>query len=122
MFSNRIDWPCEIWLATPERTESMPRVTRKDGTLSMVTSPPLIRPTTAPMPTPTSVAPSTPNWSTVSAARMPARVTIAPIERSMEPIRITIVSASATVRSTADWRPIFSALADDRNSGLTMEK
>ena len=60
MLSNRIDWPCEIWLAMPERIESIPRVTRKDGTLSVVTRLPLTRPTMAPTPTPTRVAPKHP--------------------------------------------------------------
>ena len=41
VLANRIDCPCEIWFVTPERIESMPSVTRKEGTRSIVTEEPI---------------------------------------------------------------------------------
>ena len=102
MLANRIDWPWEIWFVTPERIESMPSVTRKEGTRSIVTKSPLAKPTNAPAATPTSPPPNAPSVSTVSAVRMPVSVTSAPTERSIDPIRITTVSASDTSSSTDD--------------------
>ena len=109
--------------ATPERIDSIPSVTRKDGIRSQVTSNPEKAPTTPPKASVKRIAGIQPNpaWS-ISAPIMPDRLAIDPTERSISAEMITNVMPTAMIETIAVILRMASAVVTEAKLGAVNTK
>ena len=115
--------PSVMARAMPWAMVSIPNVAMKDGTLSLVTIRPLIRPIPAPTPrqvsTPSRIEPV--SRITVEATTLTS-ATPAPTERSSSPAKITKERPKATIASVAAWSRMLVTLSSVAKNSFAQER